>query len=341
MVNLPVKKTTRKTPEMQMYLAVKAYLKDVRGCKHVSADEGGQKIHLPRNLSKRDPDVVGVTEDNEVHIAEGKCLARSGQPFEQCVEQALSLGAFADYLYVFFPWEEWSSLRHDDDQRNKKILRDKGIGLLLVDKADKCREILPSRQNTEVESQKRDQIRKQMGILQEPDVPKLNCLSSPEASNARAILDCFNERGMAIAGAAIFNVFKEKVREWKYHVSNENAASQVFYFYPNFSLEISIDLDVFGGYLRDGHSCMWVTREVSRATLLQRLEARSSDFGTHLHFGEQGFVPSLTDINPEQIRKTTDQKTFWLMHRVEFFGRSRDGLRIELESLLAAAKKLK
>src|SRR5438093_1016485 len=68
-----------------------------------------------RNLSKRDPDVVGGTEDGEVHLAEGKLLTRGGQPFEQCLEQSLSLRAFADYLYVFFPWGEWTLLRQDDD----------------------------------------------------------------------------------------------------------------------------------------------------------------------------------------------------------------------------------
>src|SRR5207249_855125 len=164
-----MKKPPRNSGEAQMYAAIKTYLKEIRGCKYVSADDGGQKVHLPRNLSKRDPDVVGVTEEEAVHIAEGKCLARSGQPFEQCTEQALSLSAFADYLYVFFPWEEWSSLRPDDDQRNKKILRDRGIGLLLVDERNKCKEILPSRQNTEVESKKRNEIHKQMGILKEAD----------------------------------------------------------------------------------------------------------------------------------------------------------------------------
>src|SRR4029434_6696473 len=107
----------------------------------------------------------------------------------------------------------------------------------------------------------------------------------------------------------IFNVFKVRVKDWEYAISNEKAASPVFYLHPNFSESISVDLDVFGAYLRDGHSCMWITREVARGTLLQRLEAGSFEFGTHLHFGERGYVPSLRDIGPELIRKSpADQR---------------------------------
>src|SRR5205814_2230522 len=95
--------------EDEMYGAIKAYLKNSRACKYVYADlpEDKKKVHLPRNLSRRDPDVVGVTDEGEVHIAEGKCLKGSGALFEQCVHQASSLKAWADFLYVFFPLRDW------------------------------------------------------------------------------------------------------------------------------------------------------------------------------------------------------------------------------------------
>ena len=129
--------------------------------------------------------------------------------------------------------------------------------------------------------------------------------------------------------------------KWKHWVLKEKAFSQGFFFSADFSEPtIGVDLDIFGGYLRDGRSCMWVTRHVSCATLLPVLEARFPDFGTHLFFGDKGFVPSLRDVKPEQVRKS-GEKMFWLMHRVELFGRSRDGLRAELENLLAAARRLR
>src|ERR1035438_2284598 len=116
--------------EIEMYQPVGTFLEKSCDCVHVWVDrpEDPKKVHLLRNLNTRDPDVVGVTEGGEVHIAEGKCL-RSGTSFEECVNQAESLRAYADYLYVFFPRKEWDSLPPDEDQRNRKSLRDKGIGL--------------------------------------------------------------------------------------------------------------------------------------------------------------------------------------------------------------------
>ena len=187
--------------EIQMYGSVMGFFRDRLGCKHVSADlPGEKKVHLPRNLSKRDPDVVGVTEEDEVHLAEGKLLARTGQPFEQCREQALSLKEFADYLYVFFPWEDWNRLADDDKITNKTSLREVDIGLLLVDESQKCHEMLRPSKNTDAKKVKKDEIRRQLGIAAEEDVPKLNCLSSTEASDALAILDCFLGCGIEVSG---------------------------------------------------------------------------------------------------------------------------------------------
>ena len=147
---------------------------------------------------------------------------------------------------------------------------------------------------------------------------------------------------MKVAGEAICNVFKKKEKEvkWEPNACKEKAVTRGFLFYVDFGEELGVDQDIFGAYLGDGRSCMWVTRYVSCATLLQLLETPFPDFGTHLFFGEKGFEPSLRDVKPERIRKS-DEKKFWLMHRVEFFGRSRDGLRMELEALPAAARRLR
>lgn len=328
--------------EIQMYQPVATFLKKSCDCVHVCVDrpEDPKKLHLPANLNKRDRDIVGVTKERQVYIAEGKCL-RSGESFDQCVNQAQSLSAYADYLYVFFPRKKWESLPQDDEQRNRKSLRDKGIGLLLVDDLGKCVEKLPPRQNVEAEEAKKIELRRSMGIEEPEGVPKLSCLGSTEAAVAIKIVDCFMDYGRNVAGEAIDNVFNRKVKDWKPEIVKEKAVIGGFFFFANFDEEtFGVDLDVFGGYLGDGHSCIWVTRKVECAVLLRRLETRSPDFGTHLFFGERGFVPSLRDVKPERIRES-DEKEFWLMHRVEFFGRSRDGLRMELEDLLTAARRLK
>jgi hypothetical protein len=325
--------------EIEMYQPVETFLKMTCDCVKVWVDrrEDRKKVHLRRNLRIRDPDVVGVTEKKEVYIAEGKCF-RSGTSFEECVNQAESLKQYAEYLYVFFPRKEWD-LRQEDDQRNRKVLRDKGIGLLLVDELGKCEERLPSRRNEDTEEAMKDKFLTSMGMhKEEAVVPKLSYLSSTEASTAVEIVQRFDGLGKKIAGEAIFNALKVKVKKWEPSISDDTSVSRFFFFYPVlWDLSISVDLDVFGAYLGDGHSCIWVTREVARGTVLQHLK-EPFKFGTHLCFHEK--VTSLRDIASELIRKSGEEK-FWLMHRVEFFGRSCDGLRKELEDLLKKAKSLK
>src|ERR1022692_2382952 len=108
-----MKKTPPKFKEEQMYEAVKMFFEKEMDCRHIYADLRGEKtkIHLLKDLCKRDPDVVGVTEDGEVYVAEGKSLARGGHSFTDCVNQVISLKAFADHLYVFFPLAEWERLK--------------------------------------------------------------------------------------------------------------------------------------------------------------------------------------------------------------------------------------
>jgi len=102
------------------------------------------------------------------------------------------------------------------------------------------------------------------------------------------------------------------------------------------------ELDVFGGNLRDGHPCIWVNRNVSRQALADRLEETESFFGTHAWNESTFSACNLWDQTPESIRKfTKDDEDHWIMHQVEFFGRSKEGLTKELEKLLTEAKKLK
>src|SRR5262249_45041401 len=153
------KRDTDSGRELAMYPPIKSFLEERADCKHLYADtpQDRQKIHLPRNLSERDPDVVGVSEVGEVHIAEGKSLTRRGHSFDECVSQAWSLKAWADYIYVFFPSHEWNLLPRDDVRRNESDLAEKGLGLLVVDKLGTVTEKLRPRKNQAVEKFAKDE----------------------------------------------------------------------------------------------------------------------------------------------------------------------------------------
>jgi hypothetical protein len=338
-----------KRHEEQMYRAVKTFLEKDCGCTPVVADlpEDRPKIHLPRNLNMRDPDVVGVTETGEVYIAEGKCL-RSGEAFDQCVAQAQSLSAFAEYLYVFFPSEEWSRLRHNEDERNKKLLRQKGIGLLLVDEADNCEVLLRPDKNKDVDTSKKNELRRGLGLPVRETLPNPGHLSSKSASTAVEILDCFSSRAMKAATEAILSVFNRNGSLFSfevYHPVEDPPSPPVAVWSACLGEDdgIYLELDVFGGYLRDGHSCIWVGRVIGQQALRRHLETGVSGPGTHVFFNRTGEMHSWNDITIDALPKhpTEDMDTYWVVHRVDVFGRPRHGLRRELEKLLLAAKKLK
>ena len=342
-----MKKPKAKSRETRMYESVKAYFKKELGCKHVYADlpDGEVKIHLPRNLCKRDPDVVGITEEAEIHLAEGKLLSRGGQPFEQCVEQALSLRGWADHLYVFFPLEEWKMLSHDDADSNRKYLRDRGVGLLLVEESGKCKSFLSAPQNAEADDAKKDSLRRKLGILQDEFLPSIPNLSTAEASNARALVDCFRV-GSGIADEVAPKVFKSNKSQWKFDVITDDGKSSkqrqsILRYLKGFPGNLWIELDFFGGYARDGHCCIWISREVSRQQLLERVIGDVFQFGTYFWDEATFSVLNLNDQTPERICSIIREgEKGWIMHKVEFLGRSRNGLARELETLLRAAKKL-
>jgi len=324
--------------EVQMYRAIKRYFVKHIGCKAVFADlpDEKKKIHLPRNLSKRDPDVIGAGDDKEIFVAEGKMLSQSGQPFEQCVEQLLSLKAFADHLYAFFPNDDWERLTKDDADRNRKILKAKGIGLILVDERGHTRAVLPATSN-DAEESKKNEVLRILGLVKDTHVPSVDYLSSSDAALATKMICLVDDLGREIGQEAVAKVFSGKKHRFVFDTFSHENGGNVFRCaaWPG---HVGFEFDPFGAYLGDGRPCIWIGRNMSDGFLLNLLEAESPAFGTHVWFGDKDETLPLQDVTPERVKQCDNM---WLEHRIEFFGRSRDGLKRELETCLLAAKRLK
>ncbi|MCX6994071.1 MAG: hypothetical protein NT011_13145 [Kiritimatiellaeota bacterium] len=332
--------------EEDMYPAIKRYFIKKLDCEHISVDLPGQKkVHLPRNLSKRDPDVLGITTDGEVVAAEGKLLSQSGQPFEVCIEQLLSLKSFADHLYAFFPKEEWNELSADDVKTNRKRLKNKGIGLILVDQKSRCFDILNVPPNPDVEESKRDAVKKQLGLQADDRIPDIGCLSTSDATVANKLLCLVDETITEAVRTALRKVFKQakkKGKNWDVYpiAGSEGCDARVFRVYFDHGA-VDVEIDPFGAYLRDGRPCIWVSKAVED-DFFETKGRRCDSIGTHAYFLDKGDVVSLYDATTDRARRCSEAG-FWsfLMHQIPFLGRSRSGLEDELEAVIRAAKQLK
>ena len=337
--------------EKDMYQHVKTFFSTERGCTHVVVDlkEEKIKIRVHRNLSMREPDVTGVTPTGEVHVAEGKCF-RSGESFDLVAAQAQNLSPYADYIYVFLPSEEWNQLSDDNIHRNRTTLRDRGIGLLLVDEKGKCDELLRPAPNADVDVVRKNELRAKLGLPVPEHIANPGHLSSKEADTAGKILHCFYIGAKDAATQALLNVFKEKAAKGKkdpfelaLNDYGEDAPPVlVWSAHPEAEEDIYLDLDVFGGYLRDGHSCIWVGPVVSQDVLRHHLKAGDSGPGTHVWFNSKDVMYSWDDVTEDLLpkRPVEGTDTYWVVNRVDVFGRSRAGLVKELERVLRAVKKL-
>lgn len=333
--------------EENMYPAVKRYFRGELGCEHISVDlPDEKKVHLPRNLSKRDPDVLGITDDNEVAVAEGKILNRTGQPFEQCVQQTESLKSFADYLYVFFPKEDWGALSKDDADRNRRILRDKNIGLILVDEKGRAKVLAKPPSNDAVEDSKRDQVRKLMGLASDDSVPAMTGIDAESARRLNAMLACCETVLQEIIQGAIAHVFRKTKAKGSYDVysSDDEGDSQKLrvFRWAVWPKDAIIEIDVFGGYLGDGKPCIWISKDVSAEFLCDHLTNRRIPFGTHVQFYEEDDIVPCPDVTESRINASAEaDANFCLCHKVELWKRSRTGLQKEIESLLQQTRKLR
>jgi len=346
------------TREKEMYEAVKSYFLKSLGCEVVVADSAAdaKKFKLLRNLRIRRPDVIGMKSNNEIYIAEGKLLTKGAAPFESCVSQACSLKVFADYCYVFFPKSDWTRLSQDEIQYNQNYATERGVGIILVDEPDNCREILMPRYNPKKSPKKRKEAIELLNDIAgrsaaEP-IPSSPRLSPSEAGNANRLLSMM----MAVERDILRNLAKKLFRKARmqhdegsfqdFGDSSYSTKAQGFILCKHYSKDekILIEIDPFGQYLKDGHPCLWVSAQVGYDKLRSLLSAQPRSFGTHIYidYGERDETRPIFDVKEQDVTSyRTSEADVWLCHKAEVFGREREGLESEIAFLVAQARKIR
>lgn len=337
--------------EKDMYPAVKKYFKEEHDCgEFTTADLLNEKmVGIQRNLSKRYPDVVGINKDGEVLIAEGKILEKSGHPFEDCVNQIDNLKPCADYLFVFFPKDQWSKLSSDDVARNLRILKEKNIGLILVDiNRNNAKPKWQPVHNDTVEDKKRKIFLKNMNYYIGGNSYNIQGLNPESAEQANEILClCFYIITKLIE-EIIKKVAQKVTGEWMAFTVGEDYEDCFKMFKWSVELgeepkRIAVEVDPFGLYLEDGQPSIWIHKEVSQKFIKYYIEQQKNvRFGTHGFFDNNGECVLRNEITEKQIDDCAKtEETIWICQQINICGRTQSGLKKEIEYFLKQAKDLK
>ena len=320
-----------------MYPAVKEYLKLRHGCETAYADLPSDEVvlRLPRNHCIREVDVVAVKNprrpDVRVHLAEGKRLDK-GHSFEECLSQLESVSKHGDYLWTFFPEQEWRELTDADRETNLEKLRKKGFGLLLVDQQGRCDELLQAPWNREVGDARRCEVLEALGLQETSVLPSGGLLSFDEARKAE-LLVCFCWKLKPIVENAIKEALNER-RRCDWYVWGQDGIFQLLA--EGTKPWYAIQIEPFGNALADGRPVMWVW--VQQKDLKRPQDCGSSGFGTHVYLDpSRGVGPTILkqDFQPEVHRGDR-----YLGHRIELVGRTTEAVGRELAEVLRLSRRL-
>jgi len=337
--------------EREMYCAVRQYFIEALDCTKAVADlpEEKIKIHLLRNLTKREPDVIGIRSDGRIIVAEGKMLSRGSQPFETCLSQAMSLKVYADYCDVFFPKDEWQALSPHDKKYNRHSVSQRGIGIILVDSKGNCDAIVKHQYNPEADPEKQQEVREAIGDVKNEPIARSPHLSPEAAAAANSLLSVLSVVQEEIVTEAMSEVFGGKAKSYAepfedisgWTVSDGTDGCILSQHY-NKDTTVGVEIDPFGRYTEDGKASLWIFVDIELKQLRHVLANRPPVFGTHIYFGEPEVTMPIFDIRVEMITSDKDLQTgIQMAHRVEVLGRDPEGLKAELIQLLSLAKTLK
>jgi len=322
------------TNEKDMYPLVRNFFEQDLRCKYVRETSDEQAIKIE---GRGKPDIVGLSiKEGEylIHMAEGKLL-RNRQNFSECMGQAESCQGYADYLWVFFPKDEYNRLYEETRNEYKQKLEEKGIGLLLV--SDEVERIQKSEQNRKISQEKRKQV-----LLQFDTIEQVISFEKPlkeHLTNTSEIFCCFYDIMKNIVGGVMNK--KRKVSE---HIE----ARRNWYVLKYYGDGVGIEADPFGLYLRNGEPMLWVWGNISDNRLKNYLDKKEFLFGTHILFEDKDYSPkgqikSIYEVEKETVDIFVTQKglkNIWIGHAIDVNGRTREGLKKQLQYLLRLAKKL-
>jgi hypothetical protein len=339
-------KRKRRDIESAMYEPVRRYFEKECDCTktHVDVPDDPLSFQLERNLDIREPDFIGIGKGSRVFMAEGKVLSYSSNAFDQCLAQAVSMKKYADYIFAFFPHDEWSTLPESDLETNKRALREQGIGLLLVDRErNSCEREMGAAHNTTFDKVSHDSIVKAFSGDADQALVETVSLPYAQAESVSRMLSLLQDLADSTVRDAFRKVFKRSYK--KVFFKRWRDPSEPFYIWVHYHGSIGVEIDPFGLYLRDGRPCIWVFVETTFGKAKKWIAQPARKFGSHVHveFEEGGYlcvpIPEIGS-NPV-ISGLVDNHDFYICHHMDLHGRSKKGLSLEIGDLLMQAKKVR
>jgi hypothetical protein len=265
-----------KVNERALYPPVKQWFKAERGCDVAVADtpKDKLKVRLPRNLKKREIDVVALEptarERSVVHLAEGKLFA-DGQSLETCLNQAESVRAVGDFAWVFFPKRDWDKVPEKERRHNEQLVTARGMGLLLV-KGKSCEARILAPSNPHKDENSVAEVFEALGESRDAVFPPVSVLGAAEAQRAAGTM-------------ALVAMVKDIVSQilncrWEDSGHDGGHVRRGFYIvWSDVEEDVYPEIDPWGGYLRDGIPALWLWQNITVPQLLDRLNSAARCLG--------------------------------------------------------------
>ena len=247
--------------ERDLYPAVKTWFRQERRCASAFADLPDEsELWVVRHGRRYEIDVWAVedqpgAERRLIHVAEGTLIA-TGHSIDDCLSQTESFRAFGDFLWVFFPQDQWDALPPKDRADHEERVRARGMGLLLVD-GTRCRQRFAAPPNPYRDDKEIRAILDELGHADEEVVPYALVLSREDARTAAAMMVVATMAERAARRA--LKTLESGAGHWQ--VSDDRASLQHGAFIRWVQKDrLIIEVDPFGSYRKDGRPVLWVWR---------------------------------------------------------------------------------
>jgi hypothetical protein len=251
-----------------MYPAVEAYFKSL-GAEGVGSAVKGKGTWFLHQRKQIKPDVFGslrTPAGRRVIMAEGKLLG--GRRFMQCVSDAEALLMYADNVYTFFPADTWRKLSGTERSANESVLRQRGLGLLLIGGKNRAELLLEPQESTRIQESFRQEALEKIW----PELPVIGGVGTEIARTVRKGGWAAENLVDVIADLLKREGFKPAYIGW-------SGDSDGFVYWIEVAKEsgVWIGVDPFGTFLEDGAPAVlvgyWLRgKERRRSQTLPRIQ---------------------------------------------------------------------
>jgi len=231
-------------------------------------------------------------------------------------------------------------LPEKDRERNVKLVRKQGAGLLLVDpEANHCEQIAGASKNEDINDEERESLLAQIGLqgeLRFPHIETLGTQAAHIAAKTMALMCMVEFAYREIAGKT-----KPFHLSWfdDIHDAEKSARTEHWFHTGHYPNGVGLELDPFGEYLNDGVPVAWVCKEVSKDKMLAEAKAPNG-LWSHCYWeeGEGDTKMVLVGDTGALSAMGHDCESFYLMRRIPLVGRTVSDVREEMRRIFKKAR---